>query len=44
MSVFPYCPESMFIASGVPLAANAPASTEVLPDTFAKLVTAFEEA
>ena len=44
MSVFTYYHESMFIAGGVPLAANAPASTEVLPDTFAELVTAFEEA
>ena len=44
ISVSTYYRESMFIVGGVPVAANAPAPTEVSPDTFAKFVTASEEA
>ena len=44
MSVSTYYHESMFIAGGVPVAADAPAPTEVVPDTFSKFVTASEQA
>ncbi len=44
ISVSTYYHESMFIAGGVPVAADAPAPAEVAPDTFAKFVTASEKA